>query len=311
MFSRTKHILLSAILIWLMIFAPYIAAQRERSKPKNSGGAAAKKNAVAASIKNAAPSGKFLRVSNDFFKQAEAQINSESLSDSGNFKIIFESPTGERNLISEADKQTLRLMTADLNSIFKLPRDVVVSFENCDEPDAAYDSENGKLLMCYELFDDLTEIFRREYKNAAERENAANGAAVFIFFHELGHALIDLYDLPVTGREEDAADQLSTLILLSGSTEGEKMALSGAMSFGLEGDAPDEDNGDLPFWDEHSFNRQRFYNIVCLVYGSNPAKHQSLVGENALPAERAALCPSEFSQANKSWSRLLAPFVKR
>ena len=36
------------------------------------------------------------------------------------------------------------------------------------------------------------------------------GVTVSTFFHELGHALIDAWDLPITGREEDAADQLPT-----------------------------------------------------------------------------------------------------
>ena len=31
--------------------------------------------------------------------------------------------------------------------------------------------------------------------------------------HEMGHALIDLYDLPVLGKEEDAADSVATVFL--------------------------------------------------------------------------------------------------
>ena len=36
---------------------------------------------------------------------------------------------------------------------------------------------------------------------------------VAIFYHELGHALIDQLDLPVLGKEEDAADILSVLLI--------------------------------------------------------------------------------------------------
>ncbi len=44
----------------------------------------------------------------------------------------------------------------------------------------------------------------RTRETDAEQEEAplVASAAVFTFFHEMGHALIAIYDLPVTGREE-------------------------------------------------------------------------------------------------------------
>jgi hypothetical protein len=35
-----------------------------------------------------------------------------------------------------------------------------------------------------------------------------------VFLHEAGHALFDLLNVPIFGREEDAADQLSSIIML-------------------------------------------------------------------------------------------------
>lgn len=40
-----------------------------------------------------------------------------------------------------------------------------------------------------------------------EAVSSATGALLWIFLHETGHALADLLDLPLTGREEDAVDQ--------------------------------------------------------------------------------------------------------
>lgn len=34
---------------------------------------------------------------------------------------------------------------------------------------------------------------------------------MFIFLREVGHAMIDVLDLPIVGQEEDAADQLATV----------------------------------------------------------------------------------------------------
>ncbi len=34
-----------------------------------------------------------------------------------------------------------------------------------------------------------------------------------VTFHELGHGMFDIYNIPVLGREEDAADQMAGFIL--------------------------------------------------------------------------------------------------
>src|SRR5688500_14135049 len=52
---------------------------------------------------------------------------------------------------------------------------------------------------------------------AEERQEAdlfVLGNTVFILYHELGHALIDLLNLPVLGREEDAADNLASVMMI-------------------------------------------------------------------------------------------------
>lgn len=46
------------------------------------------------------------------------------------------------------------------------------------------------------------------------------GAVFFAFLYELGHALVDQLELPVTGKEEDAVDQLAAVILDEGAQQG-------------------------------------------------------------------------------------------
>ena len=38
------------------------------------------------------------------------------------------------------------------------------------------------------------------------------GNVLSIFYHEFGHALVDILGVPVMGREEDAADALSVVL---------------------------------------------------------------------------------------------------
>ena len=194
------------------------------------------------------------------------------------------------------------------NASLALPFDVPVVLEDCGEANAFYDPEKHQISMCYEL----VEVFAESFDKHADSEEMANaqivGATVFTLYHELGHALVHIFELPITGKEEDAVDQLATLVLLSGGEEGRDQAIDGAEAF-----LPDEAESDLeelPFWGVHSLGEQRFYNTLCLVYGENPEDHQGMVEDEYLPRERAEQCPEEFDRVSKAWDTLLGPHFK-
>lgn len=242
--------------------------------------------------------------------------------DRGDFKVVYEK-------VKDPDYKELQQIFKDtglfeetvkaLNETLALPADVTVVLRECGQVNAFYEAESRRISMCYELVNAFTEMFladaETEEEVAAAGESVA-GATLFIFFHEAGHALVDLYDLPITGKEEDAVDQLATLILLEAGEDGENAALDGASSFiteeageetGAEGEAGLED---LAFWDEHSLDEQRFYNIVCWIYGKDPAGYAYLVEDETLPGDRAASCPGEYERMSKAWDTLLEQYVK-
>ena len=156
---------------------------------------------------------------------------------------------------------------AELNKNYKLPMDVHILIKECGEANAFYDPETHQIIMCYELFQDFADSFA--YADDAEREQKITDAALSVFYHELGHTLIHELDLPVTGREEDDADQVSTLVLVGVGEEGEKAVLDGAEWFGAKG-VPKKKMLLSAMSDVHSLDLQRFYNIVCWVYGADP-----------------------------------------
>ena len=119
------------------------------------------------------------------------------------------------------------------------------------------------------------------------------------FYHELGHALIDILELPVFGQEEDAADVASTLMIDALYEEDAARALAYDTAFGFLGEA--ERGGEPAWWDTHGPDQQRYYNIVCLFYGANPDEREDLAEEMGLPEERAETCPEEFDLAQASW----------
>jgi len=65
-----------------------------------------------------------------------------------------------------------------------------------------------------------------------------------------------------------------------------------------------------PFFDEHALDAQRFYNVVCLIYGSDPDRFQTLVGNDRLPESRARRCPAEYSKIAHAWTALLRDHIR-
>ena len=197
-------------------------------------------------------------------------------------------------------------IASSLNAAVAMPRTVDIQLVDCGGPNAFYDPDNHRIIVCYELVSYFLHTFRPHAPESAELGTAAMGATVFAFFHELGHALIHELALPSTGREEDGADQIATLILLEAGDDGVRMALSGAQWFAL---LAADNQQRTPFWDEHAFDGQRFFNILCLVYGENPEARAGLVGKT-LPEDRAKRCAGEFRAINAAWEKLLQPHLR-
>src|SRR6266478_1256726 len=204
-------------------------------------------------------------------------------------------------------QQAVPIVVEELKERIALPFDIQVVFAECGDPDSYYDEDTHEITICYELIDAYYYLFSRTLKTRTARNDAAKGAIVSMFLHEVAHALIDGWDLPFTGRQEDAADQFSTLLLINGMPDGDQMALNGAGSFKLLADL--EENQRKDYSDPHSVDEQRFYSTLCLVYGHRPEKYEYLVKNGTLPSERAAQCEEDYARLNKSWHTLLAPHI--
>jgi len=116
---------------------------------------------------------------------------------------------------------------------------------------------------------------------------------VFILLHETSHAVFDLLKVPILGREEDAADSLAAFLLLRAGEGLARRVLGGAAWMYLhdsKGRMPD----DSDFSDVHGLDSQRFYNVLCMAHGSDPASFKGIVEKGYLPKERAEGCADEF-----------------
>jgi hypothetical protein len=138
------------------------------------------------------------------------------------------------------------------------------------------------------------------------------GNTLFTLTHELGHAVISVLDLPVLGREEDAADTFATLALLHVGSEFTHGVLLDAARGLLRMAESDAQAGLKPmFFAEHGLDQQRAYGIICLMVGNDPRAFKSVADRAGIPAERQESCVDDFRQAEQSWLRLLQPHLRR
>ncbi len=137
------------------------------------------------------------------------------------------------------------------------------------------------------------------------------GNALFTLSHELGHAAVGEFNLPVLGREEDAVDAFATLALLHIGTDfTHGVLVDAARGLVLIAEHDARMRMEPAFYGEHGLNRQRAYKIVCLMFGSDPATFGDLARQANLPQERPETCQDDFDQTKTSWLRLLAPHLR-
>lgn len=228
--------------------------------------------------------------------------SAETTVDRGNFVVrpaVLE--TGEYTDLARqlSEERWLEDIADVLNESLKLPVDIGMRFAECGENNAFYIPDDREIQICLEMFEGERETFAAYYDTEEEVEDAVNGSFLFTVFHEVGHAVIDVLEIPFTGREEDAADSLAAWWLIDGD-DGEESAIAGALSFYTDpSEAAEVDESD--FSDEHSLSQQRYYTLTCLVYGSDTDKYAGLLEQEWLTEARAEQCPGEFQRLTSTW----------
>lgn len=252
--------------------------------------------------------------------QSQTTINSAGIPDgdwSGTMTAVYkdatspEAVTGKKLLQSE---HLLEDLADSINSSLKLPVDVPVIGEQCDVANAFWSPDDKTITICYEDAADALDI----YTKAGDPDPYAStiNSEIATFYHETGHMVISLYDLPTTGREEDVADQLAAYVLLSPGPDGklDPGAVQAVKDFAREFEGyslqkgGEIDDGQLA--DTHSLDRARMYNLECWVYGADPVGNADLVNDGLLPEDRADGCEGEYQKLSSSWDALLGPYLK-
>jgi hypothetical protein len=137
------------------------------------------------------------------------------------------------------------------------------------------------------------------------------GNTLFVMAHEMGHALIYEMNMPVLGREEDAADSFALVTALKVRSEfSERVLIEAAKGWVLTSKRDKKQKNSLAFYDEHGLDLQRAYNVVCMMVGSDPEKYNTLAEETKLPEERQKSCVRDYKTTMWSWDEMLKPHLR-
>ena len=140
----------------------------------------------------------------------------------------------------------------------------------------------------------------------AEQRRFAYNNSLFVLYHEVAHLLFHQLNLPILGREEDAADNMATWILLNKRTpEADKALADAANGWILSGIAYDSGGEESDFYDTHSLDKQRAFQIVCLMVGSDETAFRPIANEYRMERDRQESCYWDYETVDRSLQGLL------
>ena len=176
---------------------------------------------------------------------------------------------------------------------------------------AWYGRTDHQVSVCYEYLNEIMQAMPKETTaDGITPANAVMGQFFYVFAHEMGHAMFDILAVPVFGNAEDAADHFATYIMLQfGKDQARGLITGAAYSYkkyvmGSEVTAPL-----AAFSDVHAAPAQRFYNLLCLAYGADPALFGDFAKKGYLPEGRARGCKGEYDQVAFAFRDLIGPHL--
>jgi hypothetical protein len=211
-------------------------------------------------------------------------------------------------------------MVKRLLSPFQLPVDLNIKMVPCDGVANAWfdrDGKNRTIRICYEYLKEVMDKLPKETTaEGIEPQDAMVGQFLFAVLHEAGHAMYDIFNVPVLGHQEDAADQFATWIMLQfGGERAHRVIRGAAYSYaGFIKAVKDDPKVTVPlaaFSSDHGQPEERFFNLACIAYGYDPKIFAKIVDLNLLPQSRAKKCKFEYEDLTDAMHQLVGPHVDK
>ena len=295
-------------------------------------------------------------------------LSVQKIQDNGDFIMDFQHglwvPYQDRMMYTEYFEEQV----VYLNDVFRLPYDVMVMIVDstydpeCNTPTMFYHQRH--ITVCHEFMEETDRMFLEYYGNDIPQgeicsgnpirchdvlDSSARGVLDHTFYHVIGHALIDIYDLPyiqihhshygsitpssvveALAPQEDAADQFGVYVLTEysegyiGHAPGDSAQVDAAGGREFPRLAPNLDvvaikygvthytDDELVvdhFVDTHSFSIQRLFNLFCYAYWSDPVSNVGLI-PMIPPNMLVQGCNVEYDDVVYAWNTILEPYLQ-
>jgi hypothetical protein len=165
-------------------------------------------------------------------------------------------------------------------SPLRLPRELTVRTAECGAPFLPYDPAKGVITICYEAIAGIQDLAKGAASDPDDLTALVTGGVIEETLHCIAEAILQVFDVPLWGKEEDAADLLAAFLMIKFDERAAEVAIIGAARlFGYKTSAV----GKIDYVSELSPPAQRFYNFLCVAYGGERLGFQGLVDMGFLP----------------------------
>jgi hypothetical protein len=248
-----------------------------------------------------------------------------------NIQIVYDEPSSDvfRPIYQRLKELRVLERLQRFLAPLRLTRDLLVKTAECADPPpgrayAYVPYQPGQpVIICYnyvKLIEDLAPDASPEPANykivgqaLVNREMALVGPFVQEVLHDVALAVIEILDVPVWGRVEDAADNISALLMMQfGAEVALKTVLGSAYFLNAVNQLviSKKDAGGNPvssytlayLGDIRPPMLQRYYNLLCMAVGKDVVLFSSLVALNREPStfelswNKVTACQSEYRQ---------------
>ncbi len=232
----------------------------------------------------------------------------------GKIRVVYDTPT---DTVGKQAKEILQLggtdgVAAGFTKRFKLPHNLRIHVVN-GTVGPNYDPSNFTITLSYGFVNFTAGVLKSNFPelrtNGEEFGKQLAAVDAFFLIHEFGHAFVHVFELPVLGKEEDAADAISTTFFTEGVDNGPEYAFIAAKFLNALS-ARQRSLSAADYFDEHSLDKQRAYSIVCLIAGSSEKAFNDVAALKILSPERQQRCPAEYKQKVDATEQLLKPHIR-
>ena len=200
----------------------------------------------------------------------------------------------------------------ELLSPIRLSYPLTLKGMGCDGRVSAFYNDEV-VTVCYEMLADILKSApAQDLPGGLSRADTVLGPVLAIFLHETAHAVFNMLQIPVLGREEDAADQFAAYVMLRLSKdEARRLILGAAYHHKLQMPGQQVTIPVQLLSNEHSTPAQRAFNILCTGYGADEKLFADVVEKNFLPKGRAEVCAREYDDLNFAMTKLISPHIDK